>query len=66
MTRRDVLDDARRKVERALMVSPIAEELALASEKVIATGSEDALVELRAALERYRAVNPVDEAPTRP
>jgi len=56
--RRAVLDDARRKVERALAVGDAAEELAKGAEAVLAANPADApeLSALRAALARYRAI----------
>jgi hypothetical protein len=56
--RRAVLDDARRKVERALAVGDAAEEVAKAAEAVLAANPADApeLAALRAALARYRAI----------
>jgi len=56
--RRAVLDDARRKVERALAVEDAAEDLAKAAETVVAAGPAHSpeLAALRAALARYRAM----------
>lgn len=53
-----MLDDARRKVERALAVEDAAEDLAKAAETVVAAGPAHSpeLAALRAALARYRAM----------
>jgi len=59
--RRAVLDDARRKVERALAVSEAADQLAAAAQDVLAgaevgeTDRDVRLETLRAALATYRA-----------
>jgi hypothetical protein len=50
--RRAVLDDARRKVERALFVAAAADELARAAEDVLEEHPDHGA--LRAALTRYR------------
>ena len=61
--RRAVLDDARRRVERALALVDAAEELATAAEAVLraAEAEHDAdrkdLAELRTALNRYRKMH---------
>lgn len=47
--RRDVLNDARRRVERSLGSTEAADELARAAEELLAS-----LDKLRTALERYR------------
>lgn len=55
--RREVLNDARRKVERALAVEGAAQDLATAAESLLAAapGTDSAEREvLRAALDRYR------------
>jgi ABC-type sugar transport system substrate-binding protein len=53
--RRAVLDNARRKVERALMIQDAADELSQAAQDVLAEHPDhDAL---RAALARYRSVS---------
>jgi hypothetical protein len=59
--RRVVLDDARRKIERALLVAAAAEELATAAEAVLTSAKAEQVNEnamglgaLRAALARYR------------
>jgi hypothetical protein len=58
MTRRDVLDQARRKVERALMLADAADELAAAAESVLseARGQGLPLDGLERALSQYRKV----------
>lgn len=47
--RRDVLNDARRRVERSLAATETADELAAAAEELLA-----GLDKLRSAVERYR------------
>ncbi|HEX6548787.1 MAG TPA: hypothetical protein VF134_08610 [Candidatus Dormibacteraeota bacterium] len=56
--RRAVLDNARRQVERALMVGEAADELASAAEAVLGSDSEPSAEReaLAKALERYRKV----------
>jgi len=53
--RRAVLDNARRKVERALMITDAADELAQAAQDVLAEHPDHD--GLRAALARYRSVS---------
>jgi len=62
--RRPVLDDARRKVERALATVDAAQELARAAEAVVNSAETDLLGQestglsaLRVALARYRAAH---------
>jgi hypothetical protein len=50
-----VLNDARRKVERALMITDAADELAAAAQEVLTEHPD--LAALRAALARYRSVS---------
>ncbi|HEX6488078.1 MAG TPA: hypothetical protein VF137_04265 [Candidatus Dormibacteraeota bacterium] len=55
--RRAVLDDARRRVERALMMVPAAEELAAAAKKVVESEGEPVdLDELRTALAKFERI----------
>jgi hypothetical protein len=53
--RRAVLDNARRKVERALMIQDAADELAQAAQDALAEHPDH--FALRAALARYRSVS---------
>lgn len=56
--RREVLDGARRRVERGLMAADVADELAAAVDRLLAAPESDrvaALDGLRAALAHYRA-----------
>ena len=56
--RRGVMNDARRTVERSLMVADAADELAKAAQSVLdaADPKDTTLVPLREALTRYHAV----------
>ncbi|HKV87384.1 MAG TPA: hypothetical protein VJT78_05250 [Candidatus Dormibacteraeota bacterium] len=62
---RAVMNDARRKIERSLMVTDAADELATAVERLLqaAEGDDQRLAELRAALKRYRAFSPRPSTP---
>ena len=55
--RRDVLNQARRRVERVLATEDLAEELAAAAEAALSAGVADAAraAALQQALDRYRS-----------
>lgn len=56
--RRRVLDDARRKVERALLISVAADELAAAAEIYLRTANDANRLRLTEAVTKYRTSTP--------